>query len=87
MSPIAPQAARGWCPGALKPMETGDGLLARVRALGRASRSRAGGGDRGRRARLRQRGHRAVGARQSADPGRHASGLSPICMRGSRPST
>ena len=23
---------KGWCPGALKPMETGDGLLARVRA-------------------------------------------------------
>ena len=25
---------KGWCPGALKPMETGDGLLARVRAPG-----------------------------------------------------
>ena len=41
MSPIAlrrkgwrPGAApvRGWCPGVLRPMETGDGLLARVRA-------------------------------------------------------
>ncbi len=43
MSPIAlsrdggrPEAPRrkGWCPGALRPMETGDGLLARVRASG-----------------------------------------------------
>src|SRR5271163_1391209 len=25
---------KGWCPGALRPMETGDGLLARVRAPG-----------------------------------------------------
>jgi precorrin-3B synthase len=31
MSAIAPRR-KGWCPGALKPMETGDGLLARVRA-------------------------------------------------------
>ena len=29
--PTAPYR-KGWCPGALKPMETGDGLLARVRA-------------------------------------------------------
>jgi Nitrite/Sulfite reductase ferredoxin-like half domain len=28
----APPHRKGWCPGALKPMETGDGLLARVRA-------------------------------------------------------
>ena len=43
MSPIAlgredggPEATRrnGWCPGALRPMETGDGLLVRVRASG-----------------------------------------------------
>jgi precorrin-3B synthase len=27
-----PPTRKGWCPGALKPMETGDGLLARVRA-------------------------------------------------------
>jgi precorrin-3B synthase len=27
----APPYRKGWCPGALKPMETGDGLLARVR--------------------------------------------------------
>jgi precorrin-3B synthase len=31
-SPPAPPYRKGWCPGALKPMETGDGLLARVRA-------------------------------------------------------
>jgi precorrin-3B synthase len=31
MSAIAPQR-KGWCPGALRPMETGDGLIARVRA-------------------------------------------------------
>ena len=28
----APPVRKGWCPGALRPMETGDGLLARVRA-------------------------------------------------------
>jgi precorrin-3B synthase len=28
----APPYRKGWCPGALLPMETGDGLLARVRA-------------------------------------------------------
>ncbi|HSV00021.1 MAG TPA: precorrin-3B synthase, partial [Roseiarcus sp.] len=37
MSPVAQRRSassyrKGWCPGALKPMETGDGLLARVRA-------------------------------------------------------
>ncbi len=41
MSPVAPRRKgsrpevprrKGWCPGALRPMETGDGLLARVRA-------------------------------------------------------
>lgn len=31
MNAIAPRR-KGWCPGALRPMETGDGLLARVRA-------------------------------------------------------
>ncbi len=31
MSAIAPRR-KGWCPGALRPMETGDGLIARVRA-------------------------------------------------------
>ncbi len=30
---IAPRR-KGWCPGALRPMETGDGLIARVRASG-----------------------------------------------------
>jgi precorrin-3B synthase len=30
----APPRRKGWCPGALTPMETGDGLLARVRAPG-----------------------------------------------------
>jgi precorrin-3B synthase len=33
MSPVAPRR-KGWCPGALRPMETGDGLLVRVRASG-----------------------------------------------------
>jgi precorrin-3B synthase len=33
MSPIAPRR-KAWCPGALKPMETGDGLLARMRPSG-----------------------------------------------------
>ena len=34
---------KGWCPGALRPMETGDGLLARVRApRGRLSLDQAG---------------------------------------------
>jgi precorrin-3B synthase len=31
-SRTAPPYRKGWCPGALRPMETGDGLLARVRA-------------------------------------------------------
>ncbi len=31
-SPPRAPYRKGWCPGALKPMETGDGLLARVRA-------------------------------------------------------
>ena len=29
-----PHRRKGWCPGALRPMETGDGLLVRVRAVG-----------------------------------------------------
>ena len=33
MSAIAPRR-KGWCPGALRPMATGDGLLVRVRASG-----------------------------------------------------
>ena len=33
MNPIAPRR-KGWCPGALRLMETGDGLLARVRVSG-----------------------------------------------------
>ncbi len=33
MTAIAPQR-KGWCPGALTPMETGDGLIARIRAAG-----------------------------------------------------
>ena len=33
MSAMAPRR-KGWCPGALRPMETGDGLLVRVRASG-----------------------------------------------------
>ena len=42
---LNPRAAyrKGWCPGALRPMETGDGLLARVRApRGRLSLDQAG---------------------------------------------
>jgi precorrin-3B synthase len=31
-APPAPPYRKGWCPGALSPMETGDGLLARLRA-------------------------------------------------------
>ena len=41
MSAIAPRR-KGWCPGALRPMETGDGLIARVRASrGRLSLAQA----------------------------------------------
>ena len=40
----APPSRKGWCPGALTPMETGDGLLARVRApRGRLSLDQAAG--------------------------------------------
>lgn len=39
----APASRKGWCPGTLRPMETGDGLLARVRApRGRLSLDQAG---------------------------------------------
>lgn len=31
MSPAAAIDARGWCPGALRPMESGDGLIARIK--------------------------------------------------------
>ena len=35
----APSLKRGWCPGVLRPMESGDGLLARIRPrLGRIAR-------------------------------------------------
>ena len=38
----SPPYRKGWCPGALRPMETGDGLLARVRApRGRLSLNQA----------------------------------------------
>ncbi len=41
MTAIAP-ARKGWCPGALRPMETGDGLLVRIRAsAGRLSLDQA----------------------------------------------
>jgi precorrin-3B synthase len=41
MTAIAPRR-KGWCPGALRPMETGDGLLVRVRAsAGRLSLDQA----------------------------------------------
>jgi precorrin-3B synthase len=41
MSAIAPRR-KGWCPGALRPMETGDGLIARVRVpRGRLSLAQA----------------------------------------------
>jgi precorrin-3B synthase len=32
LRPSSPSYRKGWCPGALRPMETGDGLLARVRS-------------------------------------------------------
>ena len=76
----APPYRKGWCPGALKPMETGDGLLARVRApRGRLSLDqavRAGG----RRHSLRQRRDRPLGARQSS-PARfdRANAARPAC--------
>ncbi len=34
-------ARRGWCPGALRPMASGDGLIVRVRVIGGALRPRA----------------------------------------------
>ncbi len=41
---MSPPAIKGWCPGALTPMPTGDGLLARIRAsAGRLSLEQAEG--------------------------------------------
>ena len=31
---MSARRVKGWCPGALRPMPTGDGLLARVRISG-----------------------------------------------------
>jgi len=36
MSAVAPIDVKGWCPGALRPMESGDGLIVRVRPWGGA---------------------------------------------------
>ena len=36
MATGAPPAAKGWCPGVLAPMQSGDGMLARVRPRGAA---------------------------------------------------
>ena len=64
-------------------METGDGLIARVRASGGRLSPRSGRRDRRRRARLRQWRDRAFGARQPADPRRHATAPCSNCTRGS----
>jgi precorrin-3B synthase len=81
MSLAATFDVKGWCPGALRPMESGDGLIARVRpwcgafSLAQASglaeiAARLGNGhiDLTRRANLQIRGLRAEGL-----PGLHAS--------------
>ena len=34
MSAVVPHRVKGWCPGALRPMRTGDGLLVRLRLSG-----------------------------------------------------
>ncbi len=62
----APPYRKGWCPGALRPMETGDGLLARVRApRGRLSLDQAAAlADAA--IRLRQWRNRPFSPRQSA---------------------
>ena len=92
------RSRRGAKAGALapcSPMETGDGLLVRVRRLRRTPVARPGGGDRGERARLRQRRDRPFGARQPSNPRRqradpagpasapHAAGLSTRTPRSS----
>jgi precorrin-3B synthase len=41
MAPLPP-TIKGWCPGALRPMETGDGLLVRLRLAGGALSSERG---------------------------------------------
>ena len=62
--------AKGWCPGAWRPMASGDGLLVRVRPrLGRLTAS-AGGGALRRGRTPRQRRRRADQPGQPADPRR-----------------
>lgn len=34
MNEVVPHAVRGWCPGALRPMQSGDGLIVRLRPRG-----------------------------------------------------
>ena len=62
-------------------METGDGLLVRVRASGGTPHARSGRGDRRGRARLRQRRDRPLGARQSAIARRQREDTCRTCRR------
>ena len=85
MNAIAPRR-KGWCPGALRPMETGDGLLARVRASGGRLSLDQAAAIAERAARVRQRRDRALGARQPANARRQRADSAATCKRGFAPS-
>jgi hypothetical protein len=68
MSAAAPNfEVKGWCPGALRPMESGDGLIVRLSARG-AGLSRAAMQGIAAAAESFGNGHRSHPPRQSANP-------------------
>ena len=83
-APTRAAARKGWCPGALRPMETGDGLLARVRApRGRLSLDQAAALAESRDC-LRQWRDRPFFPRQSAPARLERAHACPTCMRALR---
>ena len=77
---------KGWCPGALTPMESGDGLLLRAKIVGSKLSLTQAERNRRDRARLRQRPDRSLAARAIANTRRHARQRSPRRKRASNPS-
>ncbi len=77
---------KGWCPGALTPMESGDGLLLRAKIIGSKLSLTQAERNRRDRARLRQRPDRSLAARAIANTRRDARQRSPRRKRASNPS-